>query len=62
LGGLLIVVFVGWFMGRKNARDEISNSGKFKSRLFYLFLFIVRFLAPVAIAIVFLNGLGVLKL
>jgi NSS family neurotransmitter:Na+ symporter len=62
LGGLLIVVFVGWFLGKKNAKDELSNGGKFKSRLFYLFLIVVRFLAPVAIAIVFLNGLGVLKL
>jgi len=62
LGGLLIVIFVGWFLGKKNAMDELSNSGTYRARLFYLFLFVVRFLAPVAIAVVFLNGLGLLKL
>jgi NSS family neurotransmitter:Na+ symporter len=62
LGGLLIVVFVGWFMGRKNVKDEISNSGTFRTPLINLFLVIVRVLAPVAIALVFLNGLGILNL
>lgn len=59
-GGLFIVIFVGWFMGRKNIRDEISNGGILKARLFLIFLVIVRFIAPLAIAAVFLNGLGIL--
>jgi NSS family neurotransmitter:Na+ symporter len=59
LGALLIVVFVGWFLGKKNVKAEISNEGKFKVRLFPLFLWIVRLVAPIAIAIVFLYGLGV---
>lgn len=61
-GGMFIVIFLGWFMGRKNVRDEISNGGVLKARLFQVFLVIVRFIAPLAIAIVFLNGLGILKL
>ncbi|MBW6460342.1 MAG: sodium-dependent transporter [Bacteroidales bacterium] len=61
-GGLFIVIFVGWFLGRKNVRDEISNGGTMKVRLFNIFLFLVRFIAPLAIAMVFLNGLGILKL
>jgi NSS family neurotransmitter:Na+ symporter len=60
-GGLFIVLFVGWFMGKKNVRDELTNGGKMKGRLFYIFLVIVRFIAPLAIAIVFLNGLGILN-
>lgn len=58
LGGLLIVVFVGWFMGRSSVMAEISNDGTYKGRLFGLFIFILKFLAPIAIALVFLNGLG----
>lgn len=61
-GGLFIVIFAGWFLGRKNLRDEISNGGLLKVRLFSVFLIIVRFIAPLAIAMVFLNGLGILKL
>lgn len=61
LGGLLIVLFAGWFLGKANARDELSNHNALKARFFFLFLFVVRYLAPVAIAIVFLNGLGLLR-
>jgi NSS family neurotransmitter:Na+ symporter len=62
LGGLLIVVFVGWFMGKSNVRDELTNQGKLKGRLINVFIVIVRIFAPIAIAIVFLNSLGLLNL
>lgn len=62
LGAFLIAVFVGWFLGRKNVRDELTNSGKLKGRMFNVFMFIVKFLAPIAIAIVFLNGIGLIDL
>ncbi len=62
LGAFLIAVFVGWFLGRKNVRDELTNSGKLKGRMFTAFMFIVKFLAPIAIAIVFLNGIGLIDL
>jgi NSS family neurotransmitter:Na+ symporter len=60
LGGLLIVTFVAWFMGRKVVRAELSNEGTLRIRFFGVFLFIIRFLAPVAIALVFMNGVGLL--
>jgi len=62
LGAFLIAIFVGWFMGRNNVKDEITNQGKFKGRLFGVFMFIVKFLAPLAIAIIFLNGIGLIDL
>jgi NSS family neurotransmitter:Na+ symporter len=61
LGGLLIVTFVAWFMGRNNVRAELSNEGTLRVRFFSVFLFIVRFLAPVAIALVFMNGVGLIS-
>jgi NSS family neurotransmitter:Na+ symporter len=61
IGGLFIVIFVGWFMGRNKVRDEISNQGSLKARMMGVFLFLVRFIAPVAIAMVFLNGIGLIK-
>lgn len=62
LGGLLIVVFVGWIMGKENVRDELTNGGTYKGRVFSVFIVLVRVLAPIAIAIVFLNSLGLLNL
>ncbi|HOO66542.1 MAG: sodium-dependent transporter [Bacteroidales bacterium] len=61
LGGLLIVAFLGWFFPGRSVRDELSNEGVLPVRYFPLYRFIIRFIAPVAIALVFLNGLGLLK-
>jgi NSS family neurotransmitter:Na+ symporter len=61
LGGLLIVIFLGWFFPSKNVRDELSNGGTLKVRYYTIYRLVIRFLAPVAIALVFLHGLGLLK-
>ncbi len=60
LGGLFIVLFVGWFYGVGNSRKELSNDGKLKARYYPFYIFLVKFVAPIAIAMVFLNGLGLL--
>ncbi len=61
IGALMIVVFVGWFLGKKNVKDEITNEGSLRVRLFPIFLWIVRLVAPIAIAVVFLYGINVLR-
>jgi NSS family neurotransmitter:Na+ symporter len=61
LGGFFIVIFVGWVLGKRNVKDELSNQGVLKARFIDLFMVIVRVIAPVAIAIIFLNQLGLLK-
>jgi neurotransmitter:Na+ symporter, NSS family len=60
LGGLFIVVFVGWYLGSGPARHEISNAGVLKTRYFPVFMFLVRFIAPFFIALVFIYGLGLI--
>lgn len=62
LGGLLIVIFLGWFFPAKEVLDELSNGGALKTRYFMLYRFIIRFVAPIAITIVFLNSIGFLKI
>jgi NSS family neurotransmitter:Na+ symporter len=61
LGGLLIVAFLGWFFKGRETKDELSNGGTLRLRYYSLYRFAIRFLAPIAIALVFLNGLGLLK-
>ncbi len=61
LGGLFIVAFLGWFFPGRETRDELSNGGTLRLRYYSLYRFAIRFLAPLAIALVFLNGLGLLK-
>ncbi|MCD6596067.1 MAG: sodium-dependent transporter [Bacteroidales bacterium] len=59
LGGLLIVLFIGWFYNRGKVETELTNDGKLNSWFFKPFILLVKYLAPIAIAAVFLYGLGI---
>jgi NSS family neurotransmitter:Na+ symporter len=59
LGALFTIVFLGWFYDIKQTKDELSNQGTLRVWLFPVFVFIIRFVAPIAILLVFLKGLGV---
>ena len=61
LGGLLIVLFVGWYLGRKKTEMELSNDGDLKLWYITPFMLIVKFIAPFAIAMVFLQQIGLLS-
>lgn len=61
LGGFFIVMFVGWYMTKNDIRDELSNSGTLKAYFFPAYLFLIRYVAPIAIAIVFIYSLGLIK-
>ncbi len=62
LGGFFIVIFVGWKLGGKIVADELTNSNTIKVRFLKIFMFIVRYIAPVAILLVLFNSLGILKI
>lgn len=57
LGGLLAVIFVGWRLKKSVAISEITNDGSIKVPSWFLksLLFIIRFVAPVAMVVVFLS-------
>ena len=57
IGGVLIVIFVGWRLGKQKFFEEVTNEGALKAPLKRIIFFIIRYLAPVAIAIVFISGL-----
>lgn len=60
-GGLLISVFVGWYLDKKLVWDEISNQGMVRAGVCRLLVFILRYAAPVAIIFIFANELELLK-
>lgn len=60
VGGFFIVLFIGWVMKKSVVKAELSNNGKLALPLFNIFLIIVRFIAPIAIALVFLYGIGLI--
>jgi NSS family neurotransmitter:Na+ symporter len=57
LGGLCITVFAGWVMCANSSSDELDRSAGPMYRLWRL---LARFVAPVALVLVFLNAVGVL--
>jgi NSS family neurotransmitter:Na+ symporter len=61
LSGLFITAFVGWYWGMDKTRKELTNEGTLSVPYLSLFMFLARFIAPAAIAIVFLNGVGWLQ-
>ena len=56
LGGFFVVVFIGWFFSRDNSKKELSSEGSYKIRYHSLFMFLVKFVAPLAIAFLFALG------
>ena len=60
VGGFLTCVFLGWFVPKKLVKDEFTNWGTVSIRLFPVFLFLVRFVCPVAILCIFMHQFGVI--
>ena len=59
IGGLLIMLFLGFVMKKDEVADELSQGSKsIKTTMVYLT--ITKFIAPLAIAIVFLTGIQAL--
>jgi NSS family neurotransmitter:Na+ symporter len=54
LGGLFIAIFVGWFMNKQAVENQldINNGYGFK-----IFMFVLRFITPAAVATVFIYNL-----
>jgi len=58
IGGMFICIFTGWFIDKKMLKAEITNNGTVKFALFSIFVFLLKYVAPVVIALVCLNQLG----
>lgn len=62
LGGLLMCIFIGYVWGMDKAVAEITNGGKFPFKLKGFWTIMIKYIAPLAVIVVFLNALGILKL
>ncbi|SNS63408.1 neurotransmitter:Na+ symporter, NSS family [Anaerovirgula multivorans] len=57
IGGLLLAVFVGWFLDKEELRQELTNGGTIKFGLFEGWYFLIKYVIPVAVAIVAIAGI-----
>ena len=63
--GFLTCIFIGWFVPHHIVRHEFMNNGSLVSRgyirMFHIFLFLVKYVCPLAILLIFLHQFGLLK-
>ena len=58
LGGFLLCIFIGWFWGTTKATEE-ANIGAKSIKLGTTYSFLIKYVIPIAIFIVFLRRIGV---
>ena len=58
LSGFWVCLFVGWYLKRSVSYNELTNYGLQKASYLPVYMFIIKYLAPVAIALIFVNELG----
>ena len=61
IGGLLTVIFIGWFLGKKKAYDEFLKGTKL-SYLLHIWFFLIRWLAPIAVFLIILQEGGIINI
>lgn len=59
LGSFLTCIFLGWFVPRHIVRDEFTNFGTVSNGIYKTWLFLIRYVCPLAIIAIFLHQLGV---
>jgi NSS family neurotransmitter:Na+ symporter len=57
LGGLAMAIFAGWLMAGESTRDELAMG---EGPAYPLWRFLIRYVSPAAIAVVFLHAIGLL--
>lgn len=62
LGALLISIFVAFKVPRKVLLEEINAGSTYGKKIFAIWFLIIKYVAPIAIIIVFLDAIGLLRL
>ena len=59
LGGMFICIFVSTRIEKRILKEELTNRGTIPFYFFNTYAFVVKYIAPIAIGLIFLNELGV---
>lgn len=57
---LVEVIFLGWFYPKKDLIDEVTNQGKYGKKLKEVYYFLLKFILPLIIILIFLYNNGLL--
>lgn len=59
VGGFFTCIFVGWVLDQQILKAQISNNGALKFRIYRLYIFLLRYVCPIILLLIFLDNLGV---
>lgn len=60
LGGMLISIFIGWYLDKSIVKNEFTNNGSIKLGLFNVYIFILKYVSPLAISAIFIKELNLI--
>ena len=60
-GGMLICIYLGNGVDRKILKEELTNKGTVPFYFFNTYAFFMKYIAPIAIGMIFLNELGIIQ-
>ena len=61
LGGMMICIFTAKRVDKLLLKEEVTNHGTIRFYFFNTYAFFVKYIAPIAIGLIFLNELGLLN-
>lgn len=56
IASILLCIYMGWIAPKSFFKDQLTNHGTVKSRVFHIVLFIVRFIAPILIGTILITN------
>lgn len=59
VGGFFTSIFVGWRLDKRILKEQITNNGALKFRIYKLYIFLLRYVCPIILLLIFLDNLGV---
>ncbi len=57
LAGMFIAIFTGWYLDKRIVEEELTNNGKLRIPFFRIYIFLLKFVAPIGIGSIFINEL-----
>lgn len=60
VGGFFTCILLGWFASKKVVKDQFTNWGTVSVRFYGVFIFLVRYICPIGILLIFLRQFGLI--
>ncbi len=61
LGGMFTCICISWYLDKNILANQVTNFGKLKCSYIPVIFFLLKYICPVAIFFIFLNGIGIIK-